>query len=58
MSTLSTVRVARSTDGVAFTVDDHPLIFPSHPSEQYGCEDARAHRFDGEYWTTYTAGFE
>ena len=55
LSTLSTIRVARSFDGFNFTVDDHPLIFPSVPCEKYGCEDARVQRFGDEYCITYTA---
>jgi len=55
LSTLSTIRVARSSDGIHFTVDDAPLIYPSVPSEKYGCEDARAVQIDGTYYINYTA---
>ena len=55
LSTLSTIRVARSDDGVDFTVDDEPFIYPSAPSEQYGCEDARVQLIEGEYHINYTA---
>jgi len=55
LSTLSTIRVARSDDGISFTVEDHPLIFPSRPCEKYGCEDARIQKFGDEFYITYTA---
>lgn len=55
LSTLSTIRAARSSDGIHFTVDDSPLIYPSVPAERYGCEDARAVRIDGTYYINYTA---
>ena len=55
LSTLSTIRVARSSDGFNFTVDNHPFIFPQKPNEQYGCEDARIQKFGDEFYITYTA---
>ncbi len=55
LSTLSTVRIARSYDGINFTVDDAPFIFPEVPEEKYGCEDARVQRFGDEYFITYSA---
>jgi predicted GH43/DUF377 family glycosyl hydrolase len=55
LSTLSTIRVARSDDGVNFTVEDEPLIYPSIPSERYGCEDPRIQKIGDEYYITYTA---
>ncbi len=54
LSTLSTIRVARSSDGFSFIVDDHPFIFPENLSEQYGCEDARIQKFGDEFYITYT----
>ena len=55
LSTLSTIRLARSADGVNFNVDDQPFIYPRASSEQYGCEDARAQKFGDEYYINYTA---
>ena len=60
LSTLSHVRLARSSDGVNFTVDAEPFLFPATPAERFGVEDARVTRIvgdDGEatYWITYTA---
>lgn len=55
LTTLSTIRVARSTDGVNFTVDDKPFLYPCNISEQYGCEDPRVQKIDGTYYINYTA---
>lgn len=56
LSTMSHLRLARSTDGENFIVDDEPFIFPSHTSERYGVEDARITAFDdGHYVINYTA---
>ncbi len=55
LSSLSHLRVARSTDGVNFTFDPEPAIFPSTPYEAFGCEDARITPIDGRYYITYTA---
>ena len=54
LSTLSHIRVARSRDGVNFTVDDEPFIFPANPSERFGCEDARVIKIDDTYYINYT----
>ncbi len=55
LTSLSHLRVARSSDGVNFTFDERPGIFPSTPYEAYGCEDARITEIDGVYYITYTA---
>ena len=55
LSTLSTIRVARSVDGINFNVDTQPLLYPCRLNEQYGCEDARAVKIEGEYYLNYTA---
>ena len=55
LSSMSHLRLARSVDGVNFTFDDAPAIFPSTPYESYGCEDARITRLGDEYLVTYTA---
>ena len=55
LTSLSHLRVARSSDGVNFTFDDAPAIFPSTPYESYGCEDGRITFIDGKYFITYTA---
>lgn len=55
LSTMSHLRLARSTDGVHFTVDDDPFILPELESERYGVEDARITTIDGRYFINYTA---
>jgi len=55
LSSMSHLRIARSLDGVNFTFEGEPAIFPSTPYEAYGCEDARITYLDGRYAITYTA---
>ncbi len=54
LSTISHIRVARSSDGETFSVDKKPFIFPSNASEMYGVEDARVVQIDGVFWINYT----
>lgn len=54
LSSLSHIRLARSDDGLNFTVDDEPFIYPVSPSEAYGIEDARVTRIEGRYLINYT----
>ncbi len=54
LSTMSHIRLARSKDGVNFTVEDTPFIFPVDESEKYGCEDARVTLIDGKYYINFT----
>lgn len=55
LTSLSYLRIARSIDGVHFTVDDRPFLFPARMDEAYGIEDARITFLEGKYWITYTA---
>jgi predicted GH43/DUF377 family glycosyl hydrolase len=55
LATMSHLRVARSRDGVRFTMDAAPAIYPSTPYETYGCEDPRIVGVGGRYLITYTA---
>ncbi len=55
LTTLSTIRVARSSNGVDFTVDNRPLLWPCAASERYGCEDARVQKIENVYYISYTA---
>jgi predicted GH43/DUF377 family glycosyl hydrolase len=52
---ISHLRVARSRDGIAFTVDPEPAIAPASVLEEYGCEDARATCIDGLWHVTYVS---
>lgn len=55
LSTMSHIRLARSSDGFNFAVDEKPFICPANPSEEYGVEDARVTFLDGKYYINYTA---
>lgn len=55
LTSLSHFRVATSDDGVHFTIDPKPSMFPEGPYETYGIEDARITRIDGGYYVNYTA---
>lgn len=55
LSTMSHIRLARSQDGIHYTVDDHPFIYPTSEAEEYGVEDARVTYIEGRYFVNYTA---
>ncbi|WP_420147880.1 glycoside hydrolase family 130 protein [Spirosoma sp.] len=55
LTSISYLRIARSRDGVNFTIDAKPFLFPTRMDESYGVEDARITYLDGKYWITYTA---
>ena len=53
LTTLSHLRLARSTDGRHFTVDPTPALFPDSADEAYGLEDPRITEIDGVYYIVY-----
>jgi predicted GH43/DUF377 family glycosyl hydrolase len=55
LTSLSHLRTARSRDGVRFTVDETPALFPEGPLESWGVEDPRITAIDGRYCITYSA---
>ncbi len=55
LTSLSHLRLARSRDGIAFTVDDTPFLFPATYAERFGCEDARITAIEGRFYINYTA---
>jgi predicted GH43/DUF377 family glycosyl hydrolase len=55
LSTTSHIRIAWSRDGLHFTVDEKPFIFPVDETEAYGIEDARVTFIDGKHYISYTA---
>jgi len=55
LTSMAHLRVARSSDGVHFTFDAQPAIYPSTPYEAFGCEDARITVLEGVAYITYTA---
>jgi len=55
LTSISHLRLARSRDGRAFTVDEKPALFPATPHERYGVEDPRITLLDGRWWINYSA---
>lgn len=55
LSTIGHIRLARSRDGIHFTVEEKPFVYPVDESEEYGVEDARVTFIDGRYYINYTA---
>jgi len=55
LTSMSHIRVARSTNGTHFAVDDGPFLFPETRYERFGCEDPRITSIDGRYFINYTA---
>ena len=55
LTSLSHLRLARSSDVETFTVDDAPILFPANRSERFGCEDARITAIEGRWYINYTA---
>ena len=55
LSSISHLRLARSRDGVHFTIDSEPTLFPETPYEEYGIEDCRITQLEDTFYITYTA---
>lgn len=55
LTSLSHLRVARSTDGINFKVDEAPSILPVSEEESWGMEDPRITRIDDVYYINYTS---
>jgi predicted GH43/DUF377 family glycosyl hydrolase len=55
LTSISHLRLARSADGISFTVDPEPFLSAGTPYEAFGVEDARITRLGGRYWINYTA---
>lgn len=55
LTSLSHLRLARSRDGVQFTVEPNPWLFPHGPLESFGVEDARITQLGDEYVINYSA---
>jgi predicted GH43/DUF377 family glycosyl hydrolase len=52
---ISHLRVARSSDGVTFDIDESPTIVPASPLEEYGIEDPRVTKIDDVFHITYVS---
>jgi predicted GH43/DUF377 family glycosyl hydrolase len=55
LTSMSHLRLARSTDGLHFTVADQPWLAAQTVYEGFGVEDARITCIDGAYYVNYTA---
>ena len=55
LTSISHLRVARSTDGIRFQIENTPAIIPSDDYEAFGIEDPRISLIDGTYYITYVA---
>jgi predicted GH43/DUF377 family glycosyl hydrolase len=55
LTSMSHLRIARSTDGIHFQAEGLPTLGPSSKYESFGIEDPRITRIDDKYWINYTA---
>jgi len=55
LTSISHLRLARSTDGVNFEIDDSPAISAANEYETFGVEDPRISRIEGMYYIHYVA---
>ena len=54
ITTLSHFRLAWSSDGEKFSVEDSPILSGSSDNESFGIEDTRVTKIGSEYFLTYT----
>lgn len=55
LTSISHLRLARSRDGIHFTIDDTPAVFPETMMESWGIEDCRITQIEETYYITYSA---
>ncbi|WP_019614551.1 glycoside hydrolase family 130 protein [Psychromonas ossibalaenae] len=55
LTSMSHLRIARSSDGINFDISDSAFIAPDNKYEQFGCEDARITQIDDLYYINYSA---
>jgi len=53
LTSISHLRVARSTDGINFEIEDTAAIGPANDLESFGIEDPRISQIDGTYYISY-----
>ena len=53
LTSISHLRIARSQDGVNFSIDPKPAVFPQEQYETYGLEDPRITKIGDLYYITY-----
>jgi predicted GH43/DUF377 family glycosyl hydrolase len=54
LTSMSHIRIARSLDGIHFTVEDKPFITPHDETDRYSVEDARITFINGKYYVNFT----
>lgn len=55
LTSLSYIRIARSKDGVNFTIDDKAFLYPFNDYQIYGVEDARCTQMGDTYYITFSS---
>jgi predicted GH43/DUF377 family glycosyl hydrolase len=55
LTSISHLRLARSTDGIKFEIKESPAIAPANAYEVFGVEDPRITLIDGTYYITYVS---
>ncbi|MBA9085789.1 putative GH43/DUF377 family glycosyl hydrolase [Fontibacillus solani] len=55
LTSMSHLRVARSKDGIHFTIEEQPALFPQTALEAWGIEDPRITQIEDKYYITYSA---
>ena len=55
LSSLSHARLARSTDGIHFEIEEQPALMPDNEYESFGIEDPRITLINDTYYITYSA---
>lgn len=55
LTSMSHLRVARSTDGIHFQIDAMPSLSAATVYESFGMEDPRITQLGSTYWITFTA---
>jgi predicted GH43/DUF377 family glycosyl hydrolase len=55
LTSMSHLRIARSSDGINFTVDEKPFLFPNGNMETWGMEDPRITQIGDTYYISYTS---
>ena len=55
LTSISHFRIARSKNGIDFSIDEKPAMFPEKIYERFGIEDPRITEIDGKYYIGYSA---
>lgn len=55
LTSISYLRIARSMDGINFTVEDKPFVYPHNEYETFGVEDARCTKIGNRYYLNFSA---